>query len=204
MANQLGVLSAFTHITQEISGIRAIVSVQYPELTAMQSLSDSFSRILGNKRAIYLAITDQTIWHIHTVGNKIVQKTAIEISKIDEIQTSNTTLSGERDMKMPTVSLTTKHITYKTVKEKVEEKTEKKTIVKTIKKQVEIPVFQEYDFTLFPVTFLANLKYNQNMTEVLQSVEMRQMVMDYLRKLQTKIADKKLIEQFKAQEMMFA
>ena len=203
MANQLSVLSAFTHITQEISGIRAIVSVQYPDLTIMQSFSDSFSKILGNKRAIYLAITDQTIWHIHTVGNKIVKKTAIEVSKIDEIQTSNTTLSGERDVKLPTVSLTTKHITYKTVKEKVEEKTEKKTIVKTIKKQVEIPVFQEYYFTLFPVTFLANLKYNQNMTEVLQSVEMRQMMMDYLKKLQTKIADKELIEQFKAQEMVY-
>ena len=203
MANQLSVLSAFTHITQEISGIRAIVSVQYPDLTIMQSFSDSFSKILGNKRAIYLAITDQTIWHIHTVGNKIVKKTAIEVSKIDEIQTSNTTLSGERDVKLPTVSLTTKHITYKTVKEKVEEKTEKKTIVKTIKKQVEIPVFQEYYFTLFPVTFLANLKYNQNVTEVLQSVEMRQMMMDYLKKLQTKIADKELIEQFKAQEMVY-
>lgn len=202
MINQLGVLSAFTHITQEISGIRAIASVQYPELTAMQSLNDSFSRILGNKRAVYLAITDQTIWHIHTVGNKIVKKTAIEVNTIDKVQTLNTTLSGERDVKLPTVSLTTKYITYKTVKEKVEEKTETKTIVKTVKKQVETPVFQEYDFTLFPVTFLANLKYNQNMNEVLQSVEMRQMVMDYLKKLQIKIADKKLIEQFKAQEMV--
>jgi hypothetical protein len=202
MANQLSVLSSFTHITQEISGIRAIVSVQYPELTTMQSLSDSFSMILGNKRAVYLAITDNSVWHIHTVGNKIVKKIAIEVNTLDEIQISNTTLSGERDVKLPTVSLTTKHITYKTVKEKVEEKTEKKTVMKTIKKQVEVPVFQEYNFTLFPVTFLANLKYNQNVNEVLQSVEMRQMVMNYLQKLQIKIADKKLIEQFKAQETM--
>jgi hypothetical protein len=131
-----------------------------------------------------------------------VKKTAIEANTIDEIQTSNTTLSGEREIKLPTVNITTKHITYKTVKEKVEEKTEKKTVMKTIKKQIEVPVFQEYYFTLFPVTFLANLKYNQNVNEVLQSVEMRQMVMNYLQKLQTKIADKKLIEQFKAQEMM--
>jgi hypothetical protein len=48
------------------------------------------------------------------------------------------------------------------------------------------------------------LKYNQNVNELLQSVEMRQMVMNYLQKLQVKIADKKLIEQFKAQEMMVA
>jgi hypothetical protein len=204
MANQLSVLSSFTHITQEISGIRAIISVQYPELSTLQSLSDSLSRVLGQKRAVYLAITDSAIWHIHTVGNKIVKKTAIEANTIDEIQTSNTTLSGERDVKLPTVNITTKHITYKTVKEKVEEKTEKKTVVKTIKKQVEVPIFQKYDFTLFPVTFLANLKYNQNVNEVLQSVEMRQMVMNYLQKLQTKIADKKLIEQFKAQEMAAA
>jgi hypothetical protein len=201
MANQLSVLSAFTHITQEISGIRAIVSVQYPELTTMQSLSDSFSKVFGNKRAVYLAITDSTIWHIHTIGNKITQKTAIEANTIDDVKIANTNLSGERDVKLPTVNLITKHITYKTVKEQVEEKTEKKTVMKTIKKQVEVPVFQEYSFTLFPVTFLANLKYNQNMNEVLQSVEMRQMVLDYLKKLQTKIADKKLIEQFKAQGM---
>jgi hypothetical protein len=201
MANQLSVLSAFTHITQEISGIRAIVSVQYPELTTMQSLSDSFSKVLGNKRAVYLAITDSTVWHIHTVGNKITKKTAIEANTIDDIKIANTNLSGERDVKLPTVSLTTKHITYKTVKEQIEEKTEKKKVMKTVKKQVEVPVFQEYSFTLFPVTFLANLKYNQNMNEVLQSVQMRQMVIDFLKKLQTKIADRKLIEQFKAQEM---
>jgi hypothetical protein len=201
MANQLSVLSAFTHITQEVSGIRAIVSVQFPELTTMQSLSDSFSKVFGNKRAVYLALTDNAIWHIHTVGNKITKKTAIEANTIDEVKMSNTTLSGERDVKLPTINLTTKHITYKTVKEKVEEKTKKKTVMKTIKKQVEVPVFQEYNFTLFPVTFLANLKYNQNMNEVLQSVEMRQMVLDYLKKLQTKIADRKLIEQFKTQGM---
>lgn len=191
MANQLSVLSSFTHITQEISGIRAIVSVQYPELTAMESLSDSFSKIMGNKRAVYLAITDNTIWHIHTVGNKIVKKTAIETDTIDEIQVSNTTLSGERDVELPIVSLATNHITFKKVKEGKEKKT------------IEIPNYTQYDFTLFPVTFLANLKYNQNVNEVLQSVEMRQMVMNYLQKLQTKIADKKLIEQFKAQEMAY-
>lgn len=202
MANQLSVLSSFTHITQEISGIRAIVSVQYPELSGFQTLSDSFSKVLGNKRAVYLAVTDQAIWHIHTVGNKIVNKLAIEANTIDEIKVSNTNLSGERDVKMPVVNLTTKHITYKTIKEKVEEITEKKTITKTVKKQVEVPIFQEYNFTLFPVTFLANLKYNQKVNEVLQSVEMRQMLMDYLKKLQTKIADKKLIEKFKAQEVM--
>lgn len=72
----MSVLSSFTQITQEITGIRAIVSVQYPELTAMQSLSDSFSKILGNKRAVYLAITDSTIWNVHTVGNKIVREAA--------------------------------------------------------------------------------------------------------------------------------
>ena len=190
MPTQLSVLSSFTHITQEISGIRAIVSVQYPELSTMQSLSDSLLKILGNKRAVYLAITDSTIWHIHTVGNKIVKKTAIEVNTIDKIQTSNTTLSGERNVKLPTVSLTTKHITLKKIKEGKQKKT------------IEIPNYIQYNFTLFPVTFLANLKYNQNVNEVLQSVEMRQMVMNYLQKLQTKIADNKLIEQFKAQEMV--
>lgn len=190
MPTQLSVLSSFTHITQEISGIRAIVSVQYPELSTMQSLSDSLLKILGNKRAVYLAITDSTIWHIHTVGNKIVKKTVIEANTIDEIQTSNTTLSGERNVKLPTVSLTTKHITLKKIKEGKQKKT------------IEIPNYIQYNFTLFPVTFLANLKYNQNVNEVLQSVEMRQMVMNYLQKLQTKIADNKLIEQFKAQEMV--
>ena len=187
MANQLSVLSSFTHITQEIQGIRAIVSVQYPELSAMQSLSDSFSKILGNKRAVYLAVTDQQLWHIQTVGEKIVKKVSIDANNIDEIKFSNTTLTGERDVKLPQVSITTKHITYKEVKEGKEKKT------------VEVPNFTQHDFTLFPVTFLSNLKYNQKVNEVLQSVEMRQIVLNSLQKIQTKIADRKIIEQFNAQ-----
>lgn len=187
MANQLSVLSSFTHITQEIQGIRAIVSVQYPELTAIQSLSDSFSKILGNKRAVYLAVTDQQFWHIHTVGEKVVKKTPIEANHIDDVKISNTTLTGERDVKLPQVTITTKQVTQKTVKEGNEKKT------------VEVPNYTQHDFTLFPVTFLPNLKYSQKMDEVLQSVEMRQIVLNSLQKIQTKIADKKVIEQFNAQ-----
>jgi hypothetical protein len=188
MANQLSVLSSFTHITQEIQGIRAIVSVQYPELSSFQSLGDSFSKILGNKRAVYLAMTDQNLWHIHTVGEKVVKKVAIETQSIDDIQIAHTTLTGERDVKLPQVSITTKHITLKKVKEG------------KVKKTVEVPNFTQHDFTLFPVTFLANLKYNQKVDEVLQSVEMRQTVLSSLQKIKVKIADKKLMEQFNAQE----
>jgi hypothetical protein len=201
MANQLSILSSFTHITREIEGINALVSVQYPELSSFQSFGDSFSKIFGNKRAVYLANTSQSLVHIQTVGEKIAKKEVININEIDDIKISNTTLAGERNVSLQEVSITTKTITYKTIKEKVEVQTEKKTKIKIVKKTIEVPVYQEYSFTLFPVTFLANLKYNQNQTEILQSVEMRKSLISFLQKLQVKIADKKLIEQFKAQEM---
>jgi hypothetical protein len=198
MANQSNILSSFTHITQQIDGVNALVSVQYPELSSFQSLSDSIAKVFGNKRAVYLASTPQKLVHIHTVGEKIVKQESISINDIDEIKVSNANLSG--NVSLQEVRITTKTITYKTVKEKVEEVTEKKTITKTIKKQVEVPVFQEYTFTLFPVVFQANLKYNQNMTEVLQSVEMRKNLVNHLQKIQQKIADRKILEKFKAQE----
>ena len=200
MANQASILSSFTHITREIGGIDALVSVQYPELSPFQSLSDSFSKVFGNKRAVYLATTPQNLVHIQTVGEKIVKQESISINDIDEIKVSNAHLSSERDVTVQQVSITTKKITYKTVKEQVEEVTEKKTITKTIKKEVEVPVFQEYNFTLFPVVFQANLKYSQNMAEVLESVEMRKTLVNHLQKIQQKVADKKILEKFKAQE----
>jgi hypothetical protein len=204
MANQLSILSSFTHITREIEGINALVSVQYPELSSFQSFGDSFSKIFGNKRAIYLASTSQSLIHIQTVGEKIVKQEVISLNDIDDIKISNSALSGERNVILQEVSITTKKVTHKTIKEKVEVKTEKKTKMKTVKKTIEVPVYQEYNFTLFPVTFLANLKYNQNQTEILQSVEMRKTMINFLQKLQIKISDKKLIEQFKAQEMAMA
>jgi hypothetical protein len=204
MANQLSILSSFTHITREIEGINALVSVQYPELSSFQSFGDSFSKIFGNKRAIYLASTSQSLIHIQTVGEKIVKQEVISLNDIDDIKISNSTLSGERNVILQEVSITTKKVTHKTIKEKVEVKTEKKTKMKTVKKTIEVPVYQEYNFTLFPVTFLANLKYNQNQTEILQSVEMRKTMINFLQKLQIKISDKKLIEQFKTQEMAMA
>jgi hypothetical protein len=204
MANQLSILSSFTHITREIEGINALVSVQYPELSSFQSFGDSFSKIFGNKRAIYLASTSQSLIHIQTVGEKIVKQEVISLNDIDDIKISNSTLSGERNVSLQEVSITTKKITYKTIKEKIEVKTEKKTKMETVKKTIEVPVYQEYNFTLFPVTFLANLKYNQNQTEILQSVEMRKTMINFLQKLQIKISDKKLIEQFKTQEMAMA
>ncbi len=204
MANQLSILSSFTHITREIEGINALVSVKYPELSSFQSFGDSFSKIFGNKRAVYLASTPQSLVHIQTVGEKIAKKEVISINEIDDIKISNTTLAGERNVSLQEVNITTKKITYKTIKEKVEVQTEKKIKIQTVTKTIEVPVFQEYSFTLFPVTFLANLKYNQNQTEILQSVEMRKTLINFLQKLQVKIADKKLIEQFKAQEMTTA
>jgi hypothetical protein len=204
MANQLSILSSFTHITREIEGINALVSVQYPELSSFQSFGDSFSKIFGNKRAIYLASTPQSLIHIQTVGEKIVNQEVISLNDIDDIKISNSTLSGERNVSLQEVSITTKKIIHKTIKEKIEVKTEKKTKMKTVKKTIEVPVYQEYNFTLFPVTFLANLKYNQNQTEIIQSVEMRKTMINFLQKLQIKISDKKLIEQFKAQEMAMA
>lgn len=204
MANQLSILSSFTHITREIDGINALVSVQYPELSSFQSFSDSFSKIFGNKRAVYLANTSQSLVHIQTIGDKISKKEVINIHEVDDIKILSTTLAGERNVSLQEVSITTKKITYKTIKEKIEEITEKKTITKTIKKTIEIPIFQEYNFILFPVTFLANLKYNQNQTEILQSAEMRKSLLNFLQKLQTKISDKKLIEQFKTQEVAMA
>jgi hypothetical protein len=204
MANQLSILSSFTHITREIEGINALVSVQYPELSSLQSLSDSFSRVFGNKRAVYLACTPQNLIHVQTVGNMIVKQEIISINSIDDIRILNSTLSGERNVTLQEISITTKKITYKTIKEKIEVKTEKKTRMKTVKKTIEVPVFQQYDFILFPVTFLANLKYNQNQTEILQSVEMRKTMIRFFQKLQVKISDKKLIERFKTQEMEMA
>jgi hypothetical protein len=204
MANQLSILSSFTHITKEIEGINALVSVQYPELSSLQSFGDSFSKIFGNKRAVYLACNQQSLIHVQTVGEKIVKQEVINTNDIDDIKISNTTLTGERMVNLQEVSITTKKITYKTIKEKLEEQVGEKKVKKTIKTTIEIPVFKQYDFTLFPVTFLANLKYNQNQTEILQSVEMRKAMLNFLQKLQVKISDKKLIEQFKTQEMAMA
>lgn len=186
MANQLSILSSFPHITREIEGINAIVSVQYPELSSFQTISDSFSKVFGNKRAVYLGITSNHIWHIQTVGEKIVEKVSFSINEIDNIDVASTTLTGQRDVKLPQISLTTKKITFETIKEEIDKKTVKKTI--------EVPVFQEYNFTLFPVTFLANLKYNQSQTEVLQSAEMKQSVINFTKKLQLKIADRKMMQ----------
>ena len=42
---------------------------------------------------------------------------------------------------------------------------------------------------------------NRDINKVLQSVEIRQMGMNYLKKLQVKISNKKLIEQFKNKGM---
>lgn len=196
MANQLSILSSFTHITREIEGINAIVSVQYPELSSFQSVNDAVSKVFGKKRAVYLAITSSKIWHIQTVGEKVVEKVLFDIHEIDNINVGSTTLKNQHEVKISQISITTKKITFKTIKEKVEKKTLKKTI--------EIPIFQQYDFTLFPITFLANLKYSQNQTEVLQSVEMKQIVLNFLKKLQLKIADKKMMEQVKAKEIMTA
>lgn len=204
MANQLSILSSFSHITQEIEGINALVSVQYPELSSVQSLGDSLLKVFGNKRAVYLATTSQSLIHIQTAGKRIVKKEIINVSDIDNIQISNTTLTGEKNVGLQEVSITTKKISYKKVKEKIEEVVNDKIVKKTIVKTIEVPVFQQYDFTLFPVTFLANLKYNQNQTEVLQSIEMRKLMISFLQKIQVKIDDKKSIEQFKIQEMAMA
>ena len=204
MANQLSILSSFSHITQEIEGINALVSVQYPELSSVQSLGDSLLKVFGNKRAVYLATTSQSLIHIQTAGKRIVKKEIINVSDIDNIQISNTTLTGEKNVGLQEVSITTKKISYKKVKEKIEEVVNDKIVKKTIEKTIEVPVFQQYDFTLFPVTFLANLKYNQNQTEVLQSIEMRKLMISFLQKIQVKIDDKKSIEQFKIQEMAMA
>lgn len=204
MANQLSILSSFAHITQEIEGINALVSVQYPELSSLQSLGDSFLKVFGNKRAVYLATTSQSLIHIQTVGERIVKQEIISVSDIDEIKVFNTTLTGEKNVGLQEVSITTKKISYKKVKEKMEEVVDNKTVKKTVEKTIEIPVFQQYDFTLFPVTFLANLKYNKNQTEVLQSIEMRKSVLSFLQKIQVKIADRKSIEQLKVQEMAMA
>jgi hypothetical protein len=204
MANQLSILSSFTHITQEIEGVNALVSVQYPELSSFQSLGDSLLKVFGNKRAVYLAVTSQSLIHIQTVGKRIVKQEIISVSDIDEIKIFNTTLTGEKNVGLQEVSITTKKISYKKVKEKMEEVVDNKTVKKTVEKTIEIPVFQQYDFTLFPVTFLANLKYNQNQTEVLQSIEMRKLVLSFLQKIQVKIADRKSIEQLKVQEMAMA
>ncbi len=184
MANQLSILSSFPHITREIEGIHAIVSVQYPELSSFQTISDSFSKVFGNKRAVYLGITSNHIWHIQTVGEKIVEKVAFSIDDIDNIDVMSSTLTGQSEVKLPQVSITTKKITFETIKEKIDKKTVKRTI--------EVPVYQEYNFTLFPVTFLANLKYNQSQKEVLQSAEMKQSVINFIKKLQIKIADRKM------------
>jgi hypothetical protein len=185
MANQLSILSSFTHITKEIEGISAIVSVQYPELSSLQSISDSFAKVCGNKRAVYLGITSNNIWHIQTVGEKIVKKVSFNMNEIDNIDVVSTTLTGHGEVKLSQINFTTKKITFETIKEKIEKKTVKKTI--------EVPVFQEYTFTLFPVTFLANLKYNQSQTEVMQTAEMKQSLINFTKKLQLEIAERKMI-----------
>lgn len=95
MANQLSILSSFTHITSEIEGINALVSVQYPELSSLQSLGDSFLKVFGNKRAVYLATTSQSLIHIQTVGERIVKQEIISVSDIDEIKIFNTTLTSQ-------------------------------------------------------------------------------------------------------------
>jgi len=189
MTNQMSILSSFPHITKEIEGVSAIVSVQYPELSALQSISDSFSKVFGHKRAVYLVISSNNLWHIQTVGEKIVDKFLFNINEIENIDVVSTTLSGLHELKLPQISITTRKITTETIKEKIDKK--------MVKKIVEVPVFQEYNFTLFPITFLANLKYHQSHQEVLQSVEMKQNVINFTKKLQLKIADGKMVPSIK-------
>jgi hypothetical protein len=164
-------LSSFSHITSQVPGIQALVSVQLPSVSGFQAISDGISRLFGNKRAAYLGLTNSGLCHIQTMGSQVVKKTEIESSTIDVVRVNNGNLPGHTNVSLPNVQITTKKINFKQVKESGETKT------------IEEPQYTNYAFSLFPITFGANLKYSQTAQEILNSTQMRKQVLGYLQSL---------------------
>jgi hypothetical protein len=165
MAN---ILSSFSHITSQLPSVQALVSVQLPSVSGFQAISDGFSKLFGNKRAAYLALTSNGLCHVQTVGTSVVKKTEIPSGIIDKVRISKQNLPGHSDVSLPDVEITTKKINFKKVKEGKETKT------------VEVPEYSNYNFTLFPVTFGANLSHSKSAEEILGSAEMRSKLLGYL------------------------
>lgn len=164
-------LSGFSHISSQVPGLKALVSVQIPPATGFEAITSSISSLFGSKRAAYLALTNSGLCHVITSGSSVVKKTEIAESSIDKVRISNGSLPDFREVSLPQVALTTKKINIKKVKEGGETKMQ------------EVPEYTEYDFTLFPVTFGPNLKYSQSAEEIHSSTEMRKNIIAYLQGL---------------------
>ncbi|WP_026997358.1 hypothetical protein [Flectobacillus major] len=169
MAKRFQVLDSFSHISNSVNHpIHALVSVQYPALNGLQSLQDSINAIFKKKRAVYVALSDQKLIHIHTVGTSVTTTQEIPFEHIQDIHID--TKSQHRDFNAPKVTVTTKNPKAKKANEKV------------------------HEFILFPSLFFPNLKYSENHTELMQFVQMREHLLEQLKQVKKTLEDKKATE----------
>jgi hypothetical protein len=107
MAKRFQVLDSFSHISNSISApIHALVSVQYPQLSGLQNLQDSINGIFKKKRAVYVALSDQKLYHIHTVGTSVTSTKEIPFEHIESIHIDSS--SQHRDFNAPKITLSVK------------------------------------------------------------------------------------------------
>jgi hypothetical protein len=164
MAKRFQVLDSFLHISNSISApIHALVSVQYPQLSGLQSLQDSINSIFKKRRAVYVALSDHKLYHIQTVGTSVTSTKEIPFEHIESIYIDSS--SQHRDFNAPKITL-------------------------SVKKQGKKPESQVHEFILFPSLFFPNLKYSENHTEILQFVQMREHLLENLKQVKEKIESK--------------
>lgn len=171
MSQKFSLLNSFSHITNDVNQpVHALVSVQYPALSGLQSFSDSINGIFKRKRAVYLALSDNKLFHIHTVGDSVASKDEIHLDHLQDIRFNATRMPEHKDFHVPTVTLTIK----KQNKKKVEE--------------------SQHEFILFPSLFLPNLTYSEKHQHVMDALEMRSKLIDQLSIWKQKIEDRKALE----------
>ncbi|MBP6385065.1 MAG: hypothetical protein KA313_05370 [Pseudarcicella sp.] len=152
-------LSKFNHISGTThEPIRALVSVQYPELSTWHQIKTSFSSMFKKQRAAYLALTDNHLVHIQTVGEDILKTKKYTLNELHEIKFG--VKNGTEQMKYSTVSFS----------------------VKEGKKYSK----HAHEFTIFPSLFFSNLEYSKNLAEIEQMTEMRQLLLSKLGEVQEK------------------
>lgn len=171
MSQKFSLLNSFSHITNHVNHpVHALVSVQYPALSGLQSLSDSINGIFKRKRAVYLALSDNKLFHVHTVGDSVSSKDEIHLDHLEDIRFNATRMPDHKDFHVPTVTLTVR----KQNKKKVEE--------------------IQHEFMLFPSLFLPNLTYSEKQQHLFEALEMRTKLIDQLSVWKQKIEDRKVLE----------
>ncbi len=150
-------LSKFNHISGTThEPIKAIVSVQYPELSTWHQIKISLSSIFKKQRAAYLALTDSHLLHIQTIGEDVLKTKKYTLNDLHDIKFG--VKNGAEQLKFSTVSFK----------------------VKEGKKHND----HSHNFTIFPSLFFSNLAYSKNLAEIEQMSEMRQNLLSTLGQLQ--------------------